>query len=144
MRKKMLCRLLVVCMMVSVLLCRPAAAMVESSEYLDGYRATLTAESGKSITLSIYVDACGKMDKVGASTVYLYESSDGKSFSCIETYSYEKYPKMMGSGWSYAADPIVYKGTPGYAYFAIVHCYAGDSTGHDEKPYTTATVIAKA
>ena len=135
--------LLVICMGISVILCKPAAAIVASSEYLDWYRATLTAKSGGDIAITVSVDACGDMDKVGASEIYLYESSTGTSFHCAEIYEYSEYPTMMGSGWNYHKAPVTYKGTPGYAYYAIVYCYAGDSSGHDEKQYTTSIVYAK-
>ena len=130
-------------MMFVISLSESASAAVNSSDYLDWYLSGLTAESGGSITISVKIDACGDMTKVGASKIYLYESADGKSFTRIETYKYEDYPEMMGSGWYYIADPITFTGTPGYAYYAIVYCYAGDSTGHDEKPYTTPIVYAR-
>ena len=134
---KFMCMILAVCTIVSIILCRPAAAITTSSDYLDWYHAALTPDTGGDIVISIKVEALGDMDKVGASTIYLYEAADGKSFSCIETFKYKDYPLMMGSGWDHYKDAITYKGTLGYA------CYAGDSSGHDEKPFTTPIVYAR-
>ena len=89
------------------------------------------------------VEACGDMKQVGASKIVLYESSDGELFSRVDTFKYEDYPAMMGSGWDHYAVVLTYDGTPGYAYYAIVYCYAGNSTGHDEKTYTTAVIYAR-
>lgn len=137
--KKIISGMLVVCM-VSVLLCVPALA--RSSEYLDAYGATLTPKSGGKIVVTVDVEAVRKMDKVGASEINIYESTDGIRFDLVKTYTYGKYPAMMGSGLYYYEDPVTYNGTPGNQYFALVYCYAGDATGHDEKSYTTATKTA--
>lgn len=137
--KRLLSSVLVVCMF-STLLCVFASA--RSSYYLDAYRATLTAKSGGKIVVTVNVEARAKMDELGATKIYLYESTDGVRFNLVKTYKCEDYPAMMGSGLDYYEDPVTYSGTSGNQYFAVVYCYAGDSTGHDEKSYTTAVKTA--
>lgn len=49
---------------------------------------------------------------------------------------------MMSSGKHYYEDLFTYYGTVGYSYYVTAFCYAGDSTGYDEKPYTSIIVKA--
>lgn len=137
--KKVFCTILTICML-SSLLC--AFASARSSAYLDGYRAVVTPKSGGRLVVTVDVSGVGSMTKIGASKIYMYESADGTSFSRVATYKYEDFPKMMGSGTIYYDDPVTYYGTPGYYYFASVYCYAANSSGSDEKNYTTAIVQA--
>jgi len=133
--------LLAVMMMCSTALCSETAS--RSSLYLSAYRAGLTPIGGGEIVVTVVVDALGNMDKVGASKIYVYESSDGISFSKSDTFLYEDYPDMMGSGWDHIEDVVTFDATPGYRYFAYVYCYAENSTGSDEKVYCTSTVTAR-
>ena len=142
-RRNLFCSILTICMILSIALCKPASAMVQSSAYLDWYKGALTPEKGGGIALTVKVEACGDMHQVGASKIVLFESSDGEKFTQIKIYEYEDYPLMMGSGWFHAKDVATYQGTPGYAYYAIFYCYAGDANGHDEKTYTTSVVYAR-
>lgn len=137
--KRFLCSIFAVCM-ISSLLCTFASA--RSSAYLDGYAATVTAKSGGRMVVTVDVSGVGPMTEIGATKIYIYESSDNRSFSRVATYKYEDYPNMMGSGTFYYDDAITHYGTPGYYYFASVYCYAANSIGSDEKNYTTSIVRA--
>ena len=117
-----------------------AFATVESSAYLSAYSAGLTAESGKKIIINVDVDATDYMDEIGASSITLYRSSDGKSFSPIKTFDSDDYPDLLGSGLHLNEDVITYTGTAGYQYFAAVYCYAADSTVSDSRLYNTNVV----
>lgn len=77
------------------------------------------------------------MDEIGASTIYIYESTDGKSFTKVATYKSENFPAMIGSGTTYYKTPVTYLGKPGYYYYASVYCYAAKDGGSDTKNYTT-------
>ncbi len=117
-------------------------ASARSSDYLDAYGVYLTPVSGGKIVFTADVNALRTMTKVGVTKLYLYESRDGETFYFKKSYCYEDYPIMMGSGLYYYEDIITYNGTPGYKYYATAYCYASDSTGYDEKPYTTAIKTA--
>lgn len=139
--KKIVCGILAVCLL-SANLC--TAAVARSSAYLDAYSATVTAKSGGKMVVTVTVSGVGTMTEIGATTIYIYESSDNKSFTKVATYNYEDYPEMMGSGTFYHEDAVTYYGTPGYYYKASVYCYAANSSGSDEKNYTTASKQARA
>lgn len=133
--KRILCGILAISLL-SALLCTVAYA--RSSAYLDSYGATVTAKSRGRMVVTVDVAGVGRMTQIGASTIYIYESEDNKSFTKVATYNYEDYPEMMGSGTSYYEDPVTYSGTPGYYYKASVYCYAANANGSDERNYTTA------
>ena len=137
--KRLLCSIFAICML-SCILCTFASA--RSSAYLDGYAATVTPKSGGRLAVTVDVSGVGSMTKIGATKIYIYESNDGVDFSRAATYKYEDYPNMMGSGTIYYKDAITHYGTPGYYYFASVYCYAENSSGSDEKNYTTSIVQA--
>lgn len=140
-KAKILSLILLVCM-ASSLLCVEASA--RSSNYLDLYGIVLTPQSGGKIVVTVDVDGIRSMTQIGATTIFLYESTDGTDFTRIKTYKYEDYPTMMGSGKHFCEDAVTYSGVAGRYYYAIGYCYAGDSTGHDEQSYTTSVVRAKA
>ena len=140
--KRILCGIFTICIL-SGLLCSFASANTQSSAYINSYAATVTPESGGELIVTVDVSGVGYMPKIGATKIYLYESADKKSFSRVATYKYEDYPIMMGSGTYYFKDAATYYGTPNYYYYASVYCYAGNSTGGDERNYTTSIVRAK-
>lgn len=139
--KKFLCGLFVVCMLCS-LLC--TSAFARSSEYISTYGAVLTAKSGGKLVVTVDVSGYGRMTQIGATKIYIYESVDNQSFTKVATYNYEDYPEMMGSGTVYYDSPVTYTGRVGYYYFASVYCYAGNTSGGDERNYTTTTIRARA
>ena len=77
--------------------------------------------------------------EVGAKTIYLYESTNGSDFTKVATYNSSSYPGMLDSGWSYGDTPVEYTGVAGRYYYAVVKCYAGNSTGGDYRWYDTST-----
>lgn len=140
--KRVLCITLAVCMLSSLLCTSAFANSSRSSAYLNSYCADVNPKSGGRLVVTVDISGVGPMTKIGATKIYIYESSDNKSFSRVATYKYGDYPNMMGSGTFYYDDAITHYGTPGYYYFASVYCYAANSSGSDEKNYTTAIVQA--
>lgn len=124
--------------MIFTLFSTSASAAVYSSEYLNAYRAIMTPDPGGKLTITVDVIGVGYMPKIGAKTIYLYESTNGTDFTRIKIYRSSAYPKMMGSGTFFYEDVVVYNGTPGNYYYAKVYVYAGDETGYDQKDCDTA------
>ena len=94
------------------------------------------------IAVCIEVDAIVNATEIGATEIYIYESSDGVYFTCVEEYFAEDYPEMLDSGWHYFDEPIIHQGTVGKYYFAAVYVYAGNSTGGDTRRVETNVVRA--
>ena len=130
--------------MISSLLCTTASAAVQSSAYLDGYFAGLTADPNGEMVISVQVTGVGYMPEIGAKTIYVYESTDGELFHRVAIYDSSDYPGMMGSGTFFCKDIITHQGTVGRYYYATVFVYAGNSTGGDERSYDTAVRQARA
>lgn len=135
--KRILSFLLTLCV-ISSLSAVIALAAVQSSDYLDSYRATVIAQSGGRIVVLVDVSGCGIMDEIGANAIYLYESQDNVNFYRVGTYNHNDYPAMMTSdSTDYYDTPVTYSGTPGYYYKASVYVYAGKNGGGDQRNYLT-------
>ena len=133
--------LLLTCMIMSLCSAFASAAYIppddtESSAYLSSYMAEVSV-TGNKVRVSVLVDAVVYASEVGAKTIYLYESTNGTSFTRVAIYNSSSYPGMLGSGWYYADTPVEYTGVAGRYYYAAVKCYAGDSTGGDYRWFDT-------
>ena len=137
--KKLFCITLAICMLSSTLI---ASAALEASNYLSSYSASLTAKNGGKISILVDVIGAGFMDEIGASDIYIYESTDNVDFTCVSSFHSDDYPRMLGSGSTYFDTPITYAGTPGHYYFASVYFYAADETGYDTGHYDTVSCRA--
>lgn len=136
--------LLTVCLILSVCSAFASAAYVQpdgtqSSAYLSSYSADTDVDSSGKVYVSVSVDACVYATQVGAKTIYIYESTNGTSFTRVATYTSANYPAMLGSGWSYDYTPIIYNGVAGRYYYARVQVYAADAYGSDSRWYETVT-----
>lgn len=135
--KRVLCGLLVVCLM-STMLCAFASAANRSSAYLSSYTATVKANRGGEIAVVVDVRGAGTMDEIGAAEIHIFESTDNVSFDCVESYYSEDYSDMLWENETYYYDdPIVYEGTVGRYYCASVCFYAAKGSGSDTAWYTT-------
>ena len=140
--KRFLGALLTICVFSSIF-CTVASAMdARYSDYLDSYVCSVTPKGNGKIVVSATVSAIVNATQIGASDVYIYESSNNEDFTCVEEYHYEDYPNMMGTGRHFNRDVATYYGTPGKYYYAAVYVYAGDSTGGDTRSFDTASVRA--
>ena len=138
-RKRFLSMLLAVSIVASVFCPGATATIVRSSDYLDSYVCSVTPDSGGEIVVSATVNAIINATQIGATDVYIYESSNDEDYTCVEHYNYEDYPEMMGSGRHFNRDVATYEGTPGKYYLAVVYVYAGNSAGGDTRRYETAS-----
>lgn len=145
--KKSLLKVAAFALTIVVCICSVAAASasMRSSLYLDSYRAWLSPGSDGVIYVCVDVQAVTTMDEVGASKIQVYESTDGgDTWESVRVYVKSLYPEMVvEDDYWYYDDPIAYQGVAGRQYYAVVTAYAADSTGFDEKQYTTAIVTAR-
>ena len=137
--KRLFGLILTICILSSVLCTAASAVTVRSSDYLDSYVCSVTPRGNGKIIVSATVSAIVNATQIGATDVYIYESSNDEDYTCVEHYNYEDYPNMMGSGRGFNRDVATYEGTPGKYYYAVVYVYAGNSTGGDTRRYETAS-----
>lgn len=115
----------------------------QSSAYIFGTHANMTAESNGNMKISFWVSSPAGMTKLGASSIDIYENN-GQTTKWVKTIyaTDEGYEHMMGSG-TYHGSNVTYKGTIGYKYSAKVHLTASDNTGGDTITRTSPEVTAK-
>ena len=83
------------------------------------------------------------MTDIGASEIHIYESTTRNgAYTWVASYYAEDYPDMLGTGTTYYKTPVIYQGTAGRYYIADVTFYAGNSSGHDTRDYTTVACRA--
>ena len=140
--KRLLGVILTVSIVASLLSVAASAAVVRSSNYLDAYACSVSAENNGKIEVCVEVDAIVNATEIGATEIYIYESTNGEDFTCVAEYFAEDYPEMLGSGRSYYDEPIIHRGTVGKYYYAAVYVYAGNSTGGDTRAVNTNVVRA--
>lgn len=119
------------------------AVFPRSSMYIGSYIASISAGRDGAISITARVIGKGSLDEIGVSSVTIYESSDGKSYTKYGTFYSDDYPSMMGSGSVYDQKAFEFTGTVGYTYKATVNCYGRSGSGSDTKPYYTDSVVAK-
>lgn len=135
--------------MLASISCAPAFATsltadsLRDSAYIHSYRAALFADSSGDIICNVAVNAAVYADKVGATDIYILESTDGVYFQNVSSLhrNYQDYPIMMGTGVIYNEDCYTFTGTIGHYYLANVWVYAEKNGGSDTRLYTTAPVL---
>lgn len=89
--------------------------------------------------VTVDVSGRGTMDEIGATKIYIFESSDGVNFTRVKTYRSTDYPEMLEADTTtYYDSPVIYPGKVGYYYYADVYCYAAKDGGSDTKLYSTS------
>ena len=136
---------LVISLLMVVFAIPASAGLDRSSLYLSYYAAWLTPKNNGAVDVTIDVQAVGDMDDVGATSVIIYESSDGGStWTAVREYFSALVPDMLAHDtYMYFDTPVTHIGRPGNKYFAVITIYAGDSTGYDTREYQTTTITAK-
>jgi hypothetical protein len=129
-------------LLLAVILCAAPlsiTAEARASDYIISYSASTTANSSKLITVSFSITANGTMDKLGATTIYLYEKS-GNTLTLKKTFTESAYPNMTSSNKMIYSSSVTYQGTANTSYYAIVYIYAGKNGVGDTRSITTSTV----
>jgi len=122
----------------------PTAAMASeykpmSSAYLSSYNAYINQEGNGKISINYYVYSTKTMTDVGATTILLQESADGKVWTAVASYSSSVYPHMLAHNTAMCNTDVSYSGVSGRYYKAAVTVYAGNSTGSDSRVTWTPT-----
>ena len=138
--KRILCSLLAVCMLSTLLCASASAAVARSSDYLSAYTATLTALGSGKVAVTVDVIGVGTQDKIGASQIHIYESTDNVSFDWVAGYTTGNNGDMLWTNSTHYYDsPVIHQGVAGRYYIAHVYFYAANGTGSDTRDYTTVS-----
>lgn len=141
--QRSLCVVAVVCALLTVCSATAEPRIIQSSEYINAYSASLAALSDGEIGVYVRVDAARQVTELGATKIVLYEFQDATNATAVKTFYSSDYPSMLSSGLRYHKIAVTYAGTVGRDYYAVVTCYAGNDNGNDSRRYTTSIVTAQ-
>lgn len=132
--------------LIAYLLCSitlPAKASTKSNYYISGVYATIDTGSNGNLSINFTVIGIGQMDKIGVTTIRLYEDS-GNGFEPIKTFSSDdrEFSYMVDYNVALCNESVPYKGTVGNDYYAVIYAYAEDQYGSDSDSVTTSVVTA--
>lgn len=100
-----------------------------ASSYFLGESCYLYQKMGTEFEVWIEAYGVGTMDVIGARTIKVQRSTDGKTWKTVETRTMDSYPDMVGKGTGYHDYHFLFVGEKGYSYRAYVDFYAKKGTG---------------
>ena len=113
-----------------------------ASYYLDSYNAYVyNAAFGK---IQVYFDVTGVnyMDEIGTLNIQIFESTDNKNWTWVETYTHDGTSGMLDFNDIYHSGHVNYQGTIGRYYKAYVCIWAGKDGDGDTRYMWTNVVKA--
>lgn len=114
----------------------------QASSYISSYTAYIDAVGSGKIQIWFDVGGVGVMDKIGATTIVLKESTNGTTFTEVKTFKYSSYPSMLATNKASYTWYVPYSGVSGRYYKAVVTIYAEKNGGCDSRLKTTSSVKA--
>lgn len=104
----------------------------QASYYISNYFGYI-AKSGNTIQPVFSVSGTGMMEEIGATEIYLYESTDGVNYSMVKSYRDSNYPSMIAFNTSYHGGYMTYYGNANCYYKAYVCVFASRNGGGDAR-----------
>ena len=125
---------------VSVSAAAPEAVSPRASYYLDAYNSYICDMGNGRMEVWFDVIGTGDMDEIGVLSIYLYESSDNRTWRWVKTFHHEDYSSMLAyDDWSHLSC-VSYQGVPGRYYKAYVCIWAGKN-GDGDSRYMWAIMV---
>ena len=107
--------------------------MPRASYYLDAYSSYVYVSTSGQVQVWFEVMGTDDMDEIGTLRIVLYESSDGRNWSDVETFLYESTSDMLFYDDDYIISHVSYQGTYGKQYKAYVTIWAGKNGNGDTR-----------
>lgn len=129
---KKIIRIVALCLLLSLLLSFAAFAAMESSAYIS-YTSAVITKSGNTINVVFEIYGRNIMDKIGVTTIYLYEKT-GNTWYLVKTFDYTDplyAADMMAYNTGIKYDSVSYSGNGSKDYYANVNFYAERNGGYD-------------
>lgn len=139
MNKKII-RILVLCLVLSLIFSTTALAATRESSYLNAYYADIIHQGSGVVTVDFGVIATHTMTKLGISKIVVYKTS-GVVAKTI-TNSTAGYSSLQTSNASVYFHSVNVSLTSGTTYYMVITFYAKDSSGAGAANYTTGTFTA--
>ena len=119
------------------------ASNARASAYFSATDVRAYAKSGGKILFEVDINATHTMQEVGASEIYVYEQQADGSWDNVYTFNMDDHPYLIETNSIGACVDATYQGTVGKNYYALVACYARDSSGYECLYFETSVVTAK-
>lgn len=148
MRKKTFRTIAVVLALATILSCSAFATadtpILRSSNYLASYGAYCYAAGSGRVTVYFDVTGNGTQNYLGVSSLIIRQSADGgNTWTTAYNFLYPNYPNLMGTNCPFFSSSMVYYGTAGYKYYAILYFWGGSSLYvGDSRSYGTSVITA--
>ena len=142
MKKRLLSLLFAMLLLVSLSVAAYAAD-ARASAYFCSTDVRAYAKSGGKILFEVDIDATHTMQEVGASEIYVYEQQDDGSWNNVYTFEMDEHDYLIETNSIGACVDATYQGTVGKNYYALVACYAKDSSGYERLYDETNVVTAR-
>lgn len=126
------CVLLIAALFFTVPVLAAEAGDPRASDYFAANSQYLYQTSATSFDICFDVSALGAMDELGASKIILQKSSNGSTWTDIETFKKSDYPEMIGYKVGIHACSIPYDAEAGYYYRIYIRFYAKKGTSTAE------------
>lgn len=131
--KKRSIRFFPLCLVVLMLLTMTISALTRASDYIQYYDIDVYT-SGQKICTDFSVDATGKMTKLGASSIKIYEYPYG-SGDLVSTKTEYSTGMTQANSYTYS-NTITYTGESNKKYKVVVTVFARDASGSDSRTET--------
>ena len=110
------------------------SVLPRASYYLDAYSAYVHVTNSGQAQVWFEVMGTGDMDEIGVLSILLYESTDGKTWTRIKTFSHENYgTTMLAEDDWYVSSHVSTQGVKGRYYKAYVCFWAGKNGSGDTR-----------
>lgn len=133
-------RLILIVSILSLMLVTYASA--RASDQIDGGWAVAQASSGGEIAVEFQINGTGKMSKIGASLIVVYEKGSN-GWTEFDRITASDDPSLFTTGAYSHCRTKYFHGVVGRQYYAKVTTFATNSSGTDYRTYTTSIVVAK-
>lgn len=108
--------------------------MPRASYYLDAYSAYVYVTPAGEVQVWFDVMGTGDMDEIGALSIMLYESSDGRNWTWVDTFLHEDCDTMLFYDDWYISSHVSYpNGSTAKQYKAYVGIWAGRNGDGDTR-----------
>ena len=136
MKRKGLCCMLAVLLLLAALSGGALAQTTRASEYIFAYTAKIVPEGNGGFDVEFEIEATDFMTDLGVQKIEVFSSSGGR-LALYESTDPLYADTLLAHGTFRYSNAVDCRGTPGRSYYAVVTFYAGDSTGSDTKEFTT-------
>ena len=120
------------------------AAETKASDYIKSYSAATTTTGSSNVRIGFSITGKSIMDKIGVTTIYLYEKPQGSnSWTIVKVFTNADFPSLVAENTSSHSGNVSYSGTSGCQYYAVVYFRAEKGSGSDSRAYTTSVATAQ-